>query len=100
VNSTNVKATPAAVALIELRNNRTSTIYMKLYNLATTPTVGTTVPVATIEIPASTFFEREWPVGLTVFTAGLGYGFTTAQADNSTAAIAAGDVTSLNIYYS
>lgn len=65
--------------------------YLKLYNKATAPTVGTDTPYMTIPLIVGSnpiFFEDE---GI-LFDLGLGVGATTAIADNSTAAPGANEV--------
>lgn len=97
-DSTLVKNAAGYVSHITGRNNRTSSVYLKLYNKASAPTVGTDVPLVTIEIPASTAFDFAYERG-SYFSAGIGFGLTTAAADNSTASVTAGDITCLNIWY-
>jgi hypothetical protein len=100
VNSTNVKGSAGAIGHIWGVNTNASPMYLKLYNKASAPTVGTDTPIATLYLPALTAFTFDIPVGLTAFTLGIGYGFTTASADNSTAAVAAGDIVNFHILYS
>ena len=80
---------------------QTSTIkYLKLYNKATAPSVGTDVPVMTIPVPANT-----QGAGLTIpfsisvnFPLGIGIAITSGAADNDNGVIGAGDVI-LNLTY-
>lgn len=95
-NDTNVKGSAGTLRGIQGHNARTSAVYLKLYNKATAPTVGTDTPVKTIYLPASTSFALDFQYS---FSTGLGYGLTTAGADNSTAAVASGDILALNIDY-
>lgn len=72
--------------------------YLKFYDKATAPTVGTDVPVLTLVLPA----PKEaflYDLGGLVFTNGIAYGLTTSAADNSSTAVAAGDVLGLNVVY-
>lgn len=71
--------------------------YLKLYNKATAPTVGTDTPVMTLYLPANTVFNID--LAAQEFPLGLGYGMTTAAADNSTAAVASAAVLALNLQY-
>jgi len=66
--------------------------YLKLYNKATAPTVGTDVPVATIEIPANGSASYFNPMGK-AFGLGLCYAITGALADTDTTVVAVDDVT-------
>ena len=73
-----------------------STVYLKIYNKATAPTVGTDTPMMTIALPAYTAFAIPLDAGVDL---GLGYALTGASADNDTTAIAAGAIVGLNIVY-
>lgn len=79
----------------------TSTVrYLKFYNKATAPVVGTDVPVLTIPVPANTQgagVSIPVPVGIN-FTNGIGIAITSGSADNDTVAIVAGDVV-VNLVY-
>lgn len=79
----------------------TSTVrYLKLYNKATTPTVGTDVPLMTIPVPANTQgagISIPFSMGAN-FPLGIGVAITSGSADNDTGAVGAGDVI-LNITY-
>ena len=87
----NVKGSAGMVYGIHVFNSAGATRYLKLYNKATTPTVGTDTPVLTIPIAAGAARDIPCPTGI-VFTLGIGVGATTALADNSTTAPAANDV--------
>ena len=73
----------------------TSTVrYLKLYNKATTPIVGTDVPIMTIPIPANTQgagVAIPFSMGVN-FPLGIGIAITSGSADNDTGAVGAGDV--------
>ena len=72
----------------------TSTVrFLKLYNKATAPTVGTDIPVMTIPIPANTQGAGiAIPFSLGVnFPLGIGIAITAGSADNDNAAVLAGD---------
>ena len=79
----------------------TSTVrYLKLYNKATAPTVGTDVPVMTIPIPANTQgagISIPFSMGVN-FPLGISLAITGTAADNGTTAIGAGDVI-INLTY-
>lgn len=95
-DAANVKASNGFLFKIMGRNNRASSVFLKLYNKASTPVVGTDVPFATFELAASLSFDIRFEPGL-FFSAGIGFGLTTAAADNSVASVTAGDITALNI---
>lgn len=97
VNATLVKASPGSVNTISGVNAAAAVTYLKLYNKATAPTVGTDTPFATLALSASSAFNLNLS-GLQ-FSTGIGFGLTTGAADNSTAAVASGDILGLTITY-
>lgn len=81
-------------------NTNASARYVKIYDKATPPTVGTDIPVATIMIPGSTsgaVVNQMSPMGIRLFT-GLAFAITGGIADTDATGITANDV-ALNIYY-
>ncbi|MBA3588195.1 hypothetical protein [Methylibium sp.] len=93
-NATSVKASAGALGFIYAVNLNAAVRYLKLYNKASAPTVGTDTPVATLPIPASTTgagFTLAIPGGL-AFTTGIAYAVTTGAADSNTAAVAASEI--------
>jgi len=100
VNTTGalISAGPHSLMGYYMANIATSVRYVKFYDKATAPSVGTDTPVMTIPLPAGGAANLlpggiGWP-----FTLGLGIGATTAAADVSTAAPAANDVI-VNLVY-
>jgi len=93
-NATSVKASAGAVGFIYAINLNAAVRYLKLYNKASAPTVGTDTPVATLAIPASTTgagFMLPIPGGV-AFSTGIAYATTTGVADADTAAVAANEI--------
>lgn len=93
-NSKNIKASAGMIYFIHTSNINAAVRYLKLYDKATAPTVGTDVPVWTLAIPgnaAGAGFVMPIPVGL-VFTTGIGIGITTGSADADVGAVAASDI--------
>jgi hypothetical protein len=91
-NATSVKATAGRVYSLGLTNFSAAPKFVKLYNKASAPTVGTDVPLDTIEIAANSHRQLEYgAIGLP-FTTGIAFAITGAQADSDTTALAAGDV--------
>lgn len=97
VNATLAKASAGAVFNISGYNAAAAVRYLKLYNKATAPTVGTDTPFVTLALPATAAFNIDLH-GLK-FSTGIGYGTTTAAADNSTAAVTAADIVGLSVTY-
>jgi hypothetical protein len=91
-NATSLKGSPGNIAAIDVFNMASYFVFLKLYNKASAPTVGTDVPVWTIPLPASGSFSNEFSVG-EYFSLGIAYAITKLQADADTTVIAAGDVT-------
>jgi len=101
-NATSAKASAGTVYSMIARNNTANVVYLKLYNKASAPTVGTDTPVITLPIPPNTtagILDRQLSNGW-YFSTGIAYALTTGAADADTGAVGAGDVTGLNISYS
>jgi hypothetical protein len=92
-NATNLKATSGRVYGIIVSNTSAAIKYLKFYNKATAPTVGTDTPVLTIAIPVGGQpVQLAFPNPLP-FATGIGYAITGAVADADTTATAVDDVT-------
>lgn len=91
-NPANIKATAGRVFSGVLNNASAAAKYVRLYNKATAPTVGTDVPLMVFSIPASSSKEFNFgPTGMT-FAAGIAISITGAAPDNDATVVAAGDV--------
>ena len=91
-NATLVKASAGIIYTIQANNTTASAKYLRLYNLTTAPTVGTSTPVMVITIPASSSIDLAiGAVGLK-FATGISYAITNAAAYLDATAVAAGDV--------
>lgn len=98
-NATSVKASAGSVHVVMVTNTTASLKYLKLYNKASAPTVGTDTPVLTIPLQPSNVPTRvEFPNSMN-FATGIALALTGAAADSDTTALAAGDVVGLNIVY-
>ena len=91
-NATAVKATAGTLFSVAASNVGASAAYLKLYNKATAPTVGTDVPVLVIVIPAG----GTVPVPLGTFgprfSTGIALAITGGAADADTTAVAVAQV--------
>lgn len=96
-NPTSAKATPGDVWKVTGYNAAAALRYLKLYNKASAPTVGTDTPVATIALPATAAFTIDFEQ--MQFTAGIAYAFTTGVADADTGALTLADITAFNLFY-
>lgn len=90
-NAANVKTTAGTVYNIFIHNASAATRYVRFYNKASAPTVGTDVPVQVIAVPAGSSKEITSPVGIKYGT-GIGYSITAAAGATDATAVAAGDV--------
>jgi len=91
-NATSVKASAGRVYRTILSNPSAAIKYVKFYNKASAPTVGTDTPVATIALAANggTYVTTE-DIGW-YFSTGIAFAITGAAADSDTTAVAANDV--------
>jgi len=80
-----------------ISNQNAAVIYVKFYNKATAPTVGTDTPVVTFAIPAASAANQEFSGGIP-FSLGMGIGATTGVADDNTGAPGASEIV-VNAFY-
>jgi hypothetical protein len=80
-----------------LANTNASAVWVKIYDKATAPTVGTDTPKMTIYLPATSVSTVCCAQGI-AFTNGIGIGCTTGLADNNSTAPSASTVIS-NLFY-
>ena len=101
-NATSVKASAGTITTIAAVNiNETTVSYLKIYDKATAPTVGTDVPVMTIPIPTNiqgAGIVIPIPNGVT-FSNGIAIAVTGGVADSDTTAVLADEVV-INLTYS
>jgi hypothetical protein len=92
-NATSVKASAGQVYAIVAGTTTAAIAYLKLYNKASAPTVGTDTPVMTIPLPASgNTVVITFSVG-DVFGTGIAYAITGGAAISDTTAVATNQVT-------
>lgn len=100
-NATVVKGTSGGqIYTLAAINLNAAVRYLKLYNKATSPTVGTDTPVMTIPIPGNTAgagLVMSFGPGLE-FGTGIGIALTTGAGDSDTGAVAANEII-VNIAY-
>lgn len=93
-NATSVKGSAGQVYEIMASNVNAAARYLKLYDKATAPTVGTDTPVWTLIIPGNTAgggIAKSIPKGL-VFTLGIAFALTTEATDAGTTGVAANEL--------
>lgn len=97
-NATSVSATANTLLFgYYISNTNSSVRYVKFYNKASAPTVGTDTPVLVLAIPGSGAANVSFPAGVN-FTTGLAFATTTGAADSDTTAVAANEVI-VNLVY-
>lgn len=92
-----VKTSAGQVFGWHLANLAASTRYVKFYDKASAPTVGTDTPLLTLALPASAVVTVLSEIGIP-FSLGIGIGAVTGVADNNTTAPSANEVI-VNIFY-
>lgn len=91
-----VKAGVARISFIDIHNNAAAARFVKFYDNVTAPTVGTDVPVMTIQVGAGQHVS--YPTGgldgagSLLFQFGIGVGATNLVADADTTAPTANDL--------
>lgn len=96
-NATSVKATPGQVYGWYLYNTNAAVRFLKIYNKASAPTVGTDTPKLTLPIQPNAAVNLEVSAGIE-FTLGIAFALTTGIADADVAAVAANEIT-VNLLY-
>lgn len=91
-NATSIKASAGTVWSINVSNTNAALRYLKLYNKASAPTVGTDVPVLTIPIPATSTIKVDGGSNGIRFSTGIALATTTGATDADTGAVAANEI--------
>lgn len=96
-NATVAKDGPGMVLFVFGYNSAEAPVYLRFYDTATAPTVGTDpIALGPLALPPKAGFAFHIPSGF-IFEEGISYSLTAGSADNDTTAVAAADVTGLNI---
>lgn len=90
-NATSTKASAGTVWSVQASNINAAVRYLKLYNKASAPTVGTDVPVLTIPLPAGSVAQVDGGSNGIRFGTGIAWALTAGAADSDTAAVAASE---------
>lgn len=90
-NATSVKASAGVLSSLSVNNLNAAARYLKLYNKATAPTVGTDTPIRTLAIPAGASLEFTFGKGGLYFSTGIAYALTTGIAVADTGAVSASE---------
>jgi hypothetical protein len=87
-NPTVMKASAGKIIGYQLQNTTASIVYVKMHNIATTPTAGTTPVLFPIAIPANGKAEMSFEGGLS-FPTGIALTTVTGAADADATSVAA-----------
>lgn len=87
-NAASVKATAGVLLEMSVSNVTATPVFVKLYNKASAPTVGTDVPVLTLQVPANTTLIENFASKR--FTTGIAIAATAAAAATDTGVAVAG----------
>lgn len=94
-NATSVKASAGTLYSVSVGSVNAAVRYLKFYNKASAPTVGTDTPVQIFSIPGNTAGagrEVQIPVCGIEFSTGIAFALTTGAADADTGAVAASEI--------
>jgi hypothetical protein len=97
-NATSVKASAGKIYRVDAFNSDTVGYWVKFYNKASAPTVGTDVPVATKYVPAGGGFVIESTVGIP-YTTGIALAATVNATDADTTAVTTANKLVINLRY-
>jgi hypothetical protein len=97
-NATSIKASAGTLYSIAVSNVGAAAAFVKLYNLTTAPTVGTSTIALTIPVAASGVVTIPFGSQGMRFGTGIALAITNLVADTDTTAIAAGQVKVLTSY--
>lgn len=95
-NATSLKTTAGNVYALTVSNVTANAIYLKLYNKASSPTVGTDVPLMTIPVVANSFQAIEFGRLGARFSTGIAYAVTGAITTADTTAVLAGSLITID----
>jgi len=97
-NATSIKASAGVLHSVSASNVGAAAAFLKLYNKASAPTVGTDVPVLTIPIAASGVVNLTFGATGMALGTGVALAITNLVADADTTAIAAAQVKVMTSY--
>ena len=89
-NAVTVKSSAGSLGELSVFNPSAAAVFVKLYNKASAPTVGTDTPTVTIPVAAGALVSLEFGQMGKRFSTGIALAITAAAAASDTAAVAAG----------
>lgn len=96
-NATLAKNAAGKLFMVSGYNASAAVRYVKIYNKASAPTVGTDTPILTLAVPPTAAFAFD--IGGLYFATGIAYALTTGAADADTGALTLADIVGLNVVY-
>ena len=97
-NATSVKASAGTVYSVTASNTGAAAAFVKLYNLATAPTVGTSTIAITISVPAGGTTNLSFGAAGARFSTGIGLSITNLGTDADATAVTAAQVKVITSY--
>ncbi|MBK9156740.1 MAG: hypothetical protein IPM11_01190 [Micropruina sp.] len=97
-NATVVKASAGRLYVVDGLSAAAGTVYLKFFNKASAPVLGTDVPVITKAVKAGQPFSLDFGFIGQSFTTGIAFAITGGVADLDATAVAAGDILGLNVW--
>jgi hypothetical protein len=100
-NATNIKTSGGQVYKVEGFNVSTAVAFLKMYNLSSTPTAGTTTAITIYTIPCSSQgagLASEITNGI-AYATGIGYTVTSSMTSSDTTALPTANAVTVNVYY-
>jgi hypothetical protein len=98
-NATSIKSSAGVLYGWSIQNTNAAQRYVKLYNKASSPTVGTDTPVITLLIPGASAGAGNNLSGPAInFSTGIALATTVNPTDSDTAAVALDDLI-INLFY-
>lgn len=91
-NATNVKASAGVLYMLTATNNSATVAFLKMYNKASAPTVGTDVPVMTFMLPTNGGITVPVPATGITFAVGIAYAITGLATTTDTTSVALNQV--------
>ncbi|RWZ78913.1 MAG: hypothetical protein EOT05_04190 [Candidatus Microsaccharimonas sossegonensis] len=98
-NATLVKASAGALFMITATNNSGTVAFLKFYNKASAPTVGTDTPVLTFLLPSNGGLAVPVPVTGIQFSTGIGFAITGLAPATDTTAVTLNQVQVNGAYF-
>lgn len=88
-NATSISAVAGRLKWVKARNNTATDRFLKIYDKASAPTVGTDVPVMILTVPANGALDLSIKGDGLKFTLGLGWAMTANKVNSDSTAVAA-----------